>query len=118
MQFALTDEQQLLRDSAAAFVRDHSSLRRIRALRDGKDADGFSRDLWKDVAALGWLGIPFAEADGGLGLGLKELALVLEEFGKGLMPEPLLSTVLLGGATVQRGGSAEQRAALLPALIG
>src|SRR6187399_1816632 len=91
MQFSLSDEQTLLRDSAAAFVRDHSSLRRIRALRDGNDADGFSRDLWKDIAGLGWLGIPFAEDDGGLGLGLKELALVMEEFGKGLMPELLLA---------------------------
>jgi acyl-CoA dehydrogenase len=118
MQFALTEEQQLLRDSAAAFVRNHSSLRRIRALRDGNDADGFSRDLWRDVAGLGWLGIPFPEDDGGLGLGLKELALVLEEFGKGLMPEPLLSTVLLGGGAIQLGGSAAQRAELLPALIG
>ena len=118
MQFSLTDEQLLLRDSAAAFVRDHSSLRRIRALRDGKDPDGFSRDLWKQIAALGWLGIPFAEADGGLGLGLKDLSLVLEEFGKGLMLEPLLSTVLLGGTAIQRGGSDAQRAALLPAVIG
>ena len=97
MHFTLTDEQQLLRDSAAAFVRDNSSLKRIRALRDGGDPDGFSRDLWKQMAELGWLGIVFPEEYGGLGLGYKELALVLEEFGKGLMPEPWLSTVLLGG---------------------
>jgi alkylation response protein AidB-like acyl-CoA dehydrogenase len=118
MQFSLTDEQVLLRDSAAAFVRDHSSLRRIRALRDARDGDGFSRDLWKDIAGLGWLGIPFAEDDGGLGLGLKELSLVMEEFGKGLMPEPLLSSVLLGGTAIHHGGSSAQRAAILPALIG
>jgi acyl-CoA dehydrogenase len=118
MHFSLTDEQLLLRDSAAAFVRDHSSLRRIRALRDGTDPDGFARELWQQIAALGWLGIPFAEADGGLGLGLTDLSLVLEEFGKGLMPEPLLSTVLLGGMAIQRGGSDAQRAALLPAVIG
>jgi len=117
MQFSLSDEQQLLRDSAAAFVRDHSSLKRIRALRDSQDADGFSRDVWRDIAALGWLGIPFAEADGGLGLGMKELALVLEELGRGLLPEPLLSTVLLGGGAIQLAGTAAQRAAILPALI-
>ncbi|MBX3026023.1 acyl-CoA dehydrogenase family protein [bacterium] len=117
MQFSLNEEQSLLRESAAAFVRDHSSLRRIRALRDARDADGFSRDLWQQMAELGWLGIPFAAAYGGLGLGLKELALVLEELGKGLMPEPMLSTVLLGGGAIARGGSDAQRAAVLPALI-
>jgi alkylation response protein AidB-like acyl-CoA dehydrogenase len=117
MQFSLTDEQQLLRDSAVAFVRDHSSLPRIRALRDSQDADGFSRALWRDMAGLGWLGIPFAEADGGLGLGMKELTLVMEELGKGLLPEPILSSLLLGGVAIQRGGSDAQRAAILPALI-
>jgi alkylation response protein AidB-like acyl-CoA dehydrogenase len=118
MQFSLSDEQQLLRDSAAAFVRDNSSLKRIRALRDSKDADGFSRDLWKQMAELGWLGIVFPEEHGGLGLGYKDLALVLEEFGKGLMPEPWLSTVLLGGGAVWRGGKAAQQEAVLPRLIG
>jgi alkylation response protein AidB-like acyl-CoA dehydrogenase len=117
MHFSLTDEQRLLRDSAATFVRDTSSLRRIRALRDGKDADGFSRDLWKQMAGLGWLGIVFPEAHGGLGLGYKELALVLEEFGKGLMPEPWMSTVLLGAGAVWRGGNDAQRSAVLPAVI-
>jgi alkylation response protein AidB-like acyl-CoA dehydrogenase len=117
MNFSLTDEQKLLCDSAAAFVRDNSSLKRIRALRDGRDADGFSRALWKQMAELGWLGIVFPEELGGLGLGYKELALVLEEFGKGLMPEPWMSTVLLGGGAVWRGGSAAQRAALLPRVI-
>jgi alkylation response protein AidB-like acyl-CoA dehydrogenase len=118
MNFSFTDEQQLLRDSAAAFVRDNSSLKRIRALRDSKDPDGFSRDLWQQMAELGWLGIVFPEEFGGLGLGYKELALVLEEFGKGLMPEPVMSTVLLGGGALWRGGSAAQRETLLPQLIG
>jgi alkylation response protein AidB-like acyl-CoA dehydrogenase len=83
MTFALTEEQQLLRESAASFVRDHSSLKRIRALRDGGDADGFSRDLWRKMAELGWLGIIFPEEHGGLGLGYADLAVVLEEFGRG-----------------------------------
>jgi alkylation response protein AidB-like acyl-CoA dehydrogenase len=117
MQFALSDEQQLLRESAAAFVRDNSSLRRIRALRDSRDADGFSRHLWKQMAELGWLGIVFPDTYGGLGLGHKELALVLEELGKGLMPEPVLSSVLLGGAAVWLGGSEAQRQSVLSPLI-
>lgn len=118
MRFALTDEQQLLRDSAAAFVRDHSSLRRIRALRDAQDADGFSRQLWQRMAGLGWLGIAVPEGDGGLGLGCMDLAVVLEELGKGLLPEPMLSSVLLGGSALLLGGSEAQRAAALPTLIG
>jgi acyl-CoA dehydrogenase len=117
MNFSLNEEQQLLRESAANFVRDNSSLKRIRALRDSKDPDGFSRALWTQMAELGWLGIVFPEEFGGLGLGYKELALVLEELGKGLMPEPWLSTVLLGGTAVLRGGSAAQRAAVLPRVI-
>jgi alkylation response protein AidB-like acyl-CoA dehydrogenase len=117
MNFALNDEQVLLRDSAAGLVRDNSSLRRIRALRDSGDPDGFSRKLWARMAELGWLGMIFPEPYGGLGLGYKELAVVLEELGKGLMPEPWLSTVLLGGTAVWRGGSDAQRAAVLPPLI-
>jgi len=117
MNFSLTDEQRLLHESAAAFVRDNSSLKRIRALRDSKDADGFSRALWQQMAELGWLGIVFPEAYGGLGLGYKELALVLEEFGKGLMPEPWMSTVLLGGGAVWRAGSEAQREQVLPRVI-
>jgi acyl-CoA dehydrogenase len=117
MQFVLNEEQQLLQESAAAFVRDHSSLRRIRSLRDSRDPDGFSRALWKQMAELGWLGIIFPPEHGGLGLGYKDLGVVLEEFGKGLMPEPWLSTVLLGGAAVWRGGSEEQQQAILPKLI-
>jgi alkylation response protein AidB-like acyl-CoA dehydrogenase len=117
MRFVLTDEQQLLRESAAAFVRDHSSLKRIRTLRDSRDPIGFSRELWKQMAGLGWLGMTFAIEDGGLGMGYADLALVLEEFGRGLMPEPWLSTVLLGGTAVARGGTPAQREAILPGLI-
>ncbi len=118
MNFALTEEQQLLRDSAAAFVRDNSSLQRIRALRDSRDPEGFSRELWRHMAELGWLGMIFPESYGGLGLGYKDLALVLEELGKGLMPEPWLSSILLGGTAVWLGGSDAQRNAVLPDLIG
>ena len=117
MSFVQTEEQQLLRESAAAFVRDNSSLKRIRALRDGKDTDGFSRDLWRKMAELGWLGIIFPEEHGGLGLGYADLAVILEEFGKGLMPEPWVSTVLLGAATLFRGGSETQKASVLPKVV-
>ena len=91
MAFVLSEEQELLRQSAAAFVRDHSSLKRIRQLRDTQDATGFSRGLWKQMGELGWLGLVFPEEYGGAAMGWAELAVVLEECGRGLLPEPCCS---------------------------
>jgi acyl-CoA dehydrogenase len=112
----LSEEQELLRDTARDFVAARSSLRRIRALRDAPDADGFSRDLWREMARLGWLGIVLPVEHGGLGLGWMELMVVLEQIGHGLMPEPVLSTVLLGATAILLGGSDAQRAEHLPAV--
>ena len=89
----------------------------MRALRDSQDPVGFSRELWKEMADLGWLGIPFAEAHGGADLGLTELALVIESLGRNLAPEPFLSTILMAGGALELAGSDEQRAAWLPKII-
>ena len=118
MDLVLTEEQALLQQTARDFVRSHSSLARIRALRDNRDTLGFSRELWNEMAKLGWLGIIFAEEDGGAGLGYTELMVVLEELGRGLLPEPMLSSVVLGGTALRLGGSRSQRRTLLPQLIG
>src|SRR5579863_2906405 len=107
MNFALSDEQQMLQKSASDFVHRESSLKRIRELRT--DAVGFSKTLYGKMAELGWLAIPFPESAGGLGQGLVEMVVVMEELGKGLMPEPILSSVLLGGQAVALGGSVEQQ---------
>jgi acyl-CoA dehydrogenase len=117
MEFVLTEEQQLLQNTAREFVSKNSSLRRIRALRDSGDALGFSRDLWSEMAKLGWLGIIFPEEYGGVGLGYTEMMVILEELGRGLMPEPLISNVLLAGSVIAGGGSRAQREAVLPPLI-
>ncbi len=117
MDLVLTEEQDLLQQTAREFVTKNSSLRRIRALRDGHDPVGYSRELYGEMAKLGWLGITFPEEYGGLALGYTELMVILEELGRGLLPEPLLSTVLLGGSTIATAGSPAQRKALLPALI-
>jgi alkylation response protein AidB-like acyl-CoA dehydrogenase len=114
MDLILTEEQSLLQETAREFVSKNSSLRRIRALRDSRDPLGFSRDLWTEMAKLGWLGITFPEEYGGAGLSHTDLMVVLEELGRGLMPEPVLSTVVLGGTAIARGGTREQREALLP----
>jgi len=117
MQLVLTEDQELLAKTAADFVGERSPVSRVRELRDSGDPDAFSRKLWKEMAELGWVGIPFPEAYGGAEMGLAELAVVLEELGRTLAPEPFLSSVLLGGQALLRGGSDAQKQASLPALI-
>jgi alkylation response protein AidB-like acyl-CoA dehydrogenase len=115
MNFALSDEQQMLQKSAADFVRRESSLKRIRELRN--DPIGFSKPLFGKMAELGWLGIPFPDQVGGLGQGLVDMVVVMEEFGRGLMPEPMLSSVLMGGQAIALGGNADQQAEWLTKVV-
>ncbi|MBI1817949.1 MAG: acyl-CoA dehydrogenase family protein [Deltaproteobacteria bacterium] len=117
MPLVLTEEQELLRHSAREFVTKSAPLKRIRALRDGNDPIGFSRELWSEMAKLGWTGIVLPEEFGGAGLGYLDLIVVMEELGRGLMPEPMLSSVLLGGNAILLGGSVTQRKLFLPPLI-
>jgi acyl-CoA dehydrogenase len=116
VQLVLTEDQELLAKTAADFVREHSPVSRVRALRDGRDDVGFSRSLWKQMAELGWVGIRLPEAYGGAGMAMADLAVVLEELGRRLAPEPFLSTVLLGSEALLRGGSEAQKQAWLPAV--
>ena len=113
MNFALSDEQQLLRESAAAFVRDNSSLKRIRALRDSKDADGFSRDLWKQMAELGWLGVTIPEQYRGSGGTMLDACLFMEETSRGLAPIGGYATTLIVAGATQRFGSEAQKEGIL-----
>jgi acyl-CoA dehydrogenase len=115
MKLVLSEEHRLLRESAAEFVRSKSSLKRIRALRDSEEAAGFSRDLWHEMAELGWAGIVVAEEHGGSGLGYSHLMVVMEELGRGLMPEPLIPTVF-GSAALMLSGRPAQQEGVLPAV--
>jgi alkylation response protein AidB-like acyl-CoA dehydrogenase len=112
----LTPEQDLLQQTVREFVTGRSSLRRIRTLRDGAAADGFSRPLWAEMAQLGWVGIVVPVEHGGVGLGYLDLMVVMQELGRGLMPEPMIGTVLLGANALLLGGSAAQRQGQLPAV--
>ena len=114
MQLVLSEDQELLAKTALDFAREHSPVARVRELRDREDATGFSRALWKQMAELGWVGILIPEDHGGAGLGLADLAVVLEALGRNLAPEPFLSTVLLGAQALALGGSEAQRRSWLP----
>jgi alkylation response protein AidB-like acyl-CoA dehydrogenase len=116
MGLILTDDQLILRDMARAFFDEKSPVERMRALRDARDETGFSRELWKEMGQLGWIGIPFPESVGGADMGYGELGVVLAECGRVLALEPFLSTVLLGGNAVLLGGSESLRKDLLPEL--
>ncbi|HJY84236.1 MAG TPA: acyl-CoA dehydrogenase family protein [Candidatus Binatia bacterium] len=116
MELVLTEDQELLAKTAADFVRTRSPVSRMRALRDSQDPIGFSRALWKEMAELGWVGILIPEAYGGAGMGLADLAVVLEALGRTLAPEPFLSTVLLAGQLLTRAGSEEQKQTWLPGI--
>jgi alkylation response protein AidB-like acyl-CoA dehydrogenase len=116
MSFVLTEEQESIRRTAKSFIGERAPVAHLRALRDARDAVGFSRDLWKEMATLGFAGMAIPEAYGGAGLGFAELGLVLTECGRTLAPTPLISTVLLGASALLLGGTAEQRQAVLPAV--
>jgi len=116
MSLVLTEEQELLKQTAAEFVAEKAPVTHLRALRDGKDETGFSRALWREMGELGWTGITFPEEYGGSGLGYAELGVVLEECGRTLVPEPFLSTVLLAGSAIALGGNDIQRKEVLPGI--
>jgi alkylation response protein AidB-like acyl-CoA dehydrogenase len=114
MALVLTDEQAMLRDSARGFLGKNAPLSHLRALRDRRDETGFSRELWKQFAEMGFTGILIPEALGGSGLGHVEAGVVMEELGRTLTPSPFLSTALLAASALARGGNEAQRSQHLP----
>lgn len=117
MPMILTEEAQMVRDTAMEFFRERSPITALRKLRDDHDPDGFSRSLWRDMANLGWTGFLVPEDDGGSGFGMIGLAQVLEAAGRTLAATPLVSTALLGASLLSLGGSEAQRADFLPPLL-
>jgi alkylation response protein AidB-like acyl-CoA dehydrogenase len=116
MALVLSEEQELLRRTAREFLKEHAPVAELRRLRDAQDPVGFSRELWKQMAELGWAGIPFPEELGGAGLGLVELGIVLEECGRTLAATPLVSSVLACGSALLLGGTRAQQQDVLPAI--
>ncbi len=117
MGLVLNEEQTMLDQTAKDFIKNNSPVTRMRALRDDKDSIGYSKDMWGQMVELGWTMINFSEEDGGLGLGMAEVVVVTEALGRGLAPEPFLSTVMLAGQALAIGGSEELRAEWLGSII-
>jgi alkylation response protein AidB-like acyl-CoA dehydrogenase len=117
MPLILSEEARMVRETALDFFRERSPVTALRKLRDERDPDGFSRDLWRQMAALGWTGFLVAEDDGGSAFGMTGLAQVMEAAGRTLTASPLMSTALLGASLISLGGSADQKAEFLPPLL-
>jgi alkylation response protein AidB-like acyl-CoA dehydrogenase len=109
MDLVVTEEQKMLQRAARDFVSGRSSLKRVRGLRDAslRGEEAFSREIWSEMARLGWL-------DPDLPAGMSRI--LLEELGRGLAPEPVLPCVVLGGGAIRLGGTDAQRSEHLPAI--
>ncbi len=113
----LTAPQAMLARTAADLISKHGGVDRQRKLRDDGGELACSPEVWAEMADLGWLGIPFAEDHGGLGMGMAETVLITEAMGRGLAPEPYVSAVVLAGGLLADAGSAAQQAEWLNSLI-
>jgi len=112
MDLTLSDEQRMLRESADRFVTETYDADHRK--RSANDPLGFSAGIWKQFADLGWLALPITEEHGGLGGGAIEIGILMEAFGRGLVSEPYLSTVVIGASLISECGSEAQKQALLP----
>ncbi len=115
MDFSFSDEQSLLADSVEKFVSNDYPFETRQQL--SRSTLGYGTDNWQTFAELGWLGVPFPEADGGFGGSAVDTMILMEQFGKGLVVEPFLASVVLAGGALRHGGSAAQKDDWLAPLI-
>ena len=115
MDFDLTEEQRLLRESVDGLLTDAYDFDQRKKFMAEKG--GWSKAFWGNLAEQGLLGLPFSEADGGFGAGGVETMIVMEALGKALVLEPYLATVVLGGGFLRHGASVEQKARHIPGII-
>lgn len=117
MDFSLTEEQEMLVDSVSRFIDNDYDFESRQ--RNAASESGFSKELWRTYAELGWTAVPFSEADGGLGGGPVELMLMMQQFGRGLVIEPFLPNIVLAGGVLRRLATTEQKSRwLLPLIAG
>jgi alkylation response protein AidB-like acyl-CoA dehydrogenase len=112
VEFAFSDEQEMLRDTARRLLADASPMERVRVLMESDE--GFDAGLWEQIADLGWQAMAIPEQYGGAGFTLLEQAILMEEMGRVLFPAPFLSSIVLGADLVVHAGSEGQKRAILP----
>ena len=115
MNFELSDEQKMIQQSVERFVQDNYDLNTRISL--SSDNLGYSNDYWKSMAELGWLGLPFDESDGGFGGNQIDVLVIMEQFGKGLVLEPYLASIVMGGGALKKGGTESLKKEILPGLV-
>ncbi len=114
VEFDLDSDQRALRDAARTFLERETPVSYARAMMD--DPRGYRDDVWRKMADLGWMALPFPEDAGGVGQGFVALAILLAEMGRVVLPGPYFSTVVLAGHAILEGGTEAQRKELLPAI--
>lgn len=114
MALVLSDEQQLLKDTAKDLFATRCPVSALRKLRDDKHPDGLSRELWKEMTGLGWAGMLLPEEYGGVDFGVVGLGIVMEQAGRSLAATPLLATVALASRIILNAGTEAQKRAVLP----
>ena len=112
MNFGFNEEQELLRNTARKFFENECGSDMVRRLME--TPEGISAELWKKLAEQGWLGLIYPEPYDGMGLGLVDLVVLMEEMGRAVAPGPYFSTVLLGGLAILEAGGDAQRKEWLP----
>jgi alkylation response protein AidB-like acyl-CoA dehydrogenase len=112
MDFGFSEEQDMLRNSARDFLAKEAPMTYVRKMME--DDRGFTDDLWRKMAELGWMGLVLPEEHGGSGLDFVDMVVVLEEMGRVVLPGPFFSTVILAGVAIAEAGSAAQKKAYLP----
>jgi alkylation response protein AidB-like acyl-CoA dehydrogenase len=115
MKLTLTEEQEMLKKTARDFLADKCPKTFVKQMEESET--GYSRELWQEMAELGWMGLAFPEKYGGGDMSFLDLAVLLEEMGRACLPGPFFSTVILGGLSILDLGSEEQKQEYLPKLI-
>ena len=116
MDLGLSEEQEMLKKSARDFLQKECPKRLVRQLDESDE--GYSTELWRRMAELGWMGLVFPEKYGGGGRSFLDLAILLEEIGYNIVPGPFFSTVVLGGLAILAAGNEEQKMEFLPRIAG